>query len=274
MSSKSCVLLALLVALLVPGESHDEELKKDTYSAVSTISGAVQAPAASSHFSGLGSGCLEGLRVPTNRNLTAGSLCLSDMVSFEEMVDEFRRIQAVKREQRRLRRERERRERIAKRRAERRKDLIKCAKYVASEYATKSQARLLLKAPLAVLEVVCAANEIDDNPYFYGGGHAGFSTEGDEENGGPGLDCSGAVSYALHGGGFLESPLNSRGLEGWGKPGPGKWITVYTNPAHAWMVVAGVRFDTREPPSGETGPRWHSSGSSTDEFIARHPEHY
>jgi hypothetical protein len=64
------------------------------------------------------------------------------------------------------------------------------------------------------------------------------------------------------------------GLESWGASGPGRWITVYTNSGHAWMVVAGVRFDTRNPPPGTTGPRWHPWVGSTEGFIARHPPGY
>ena len=83
-----------------------------------------------------------------------------------------------------------------------------------------------------------------------------------------GYACSGSVSYALHGGGLLESPLDSTGLTTWGEPGPGRWITVYGNSGHAWMVVAGLAFDT----SGGAGPRWHNPWPNSPEgFIARHP---
>ncbi len=110
---------------------------------------------------------------------------------------------------------------------------------------------------------IAAANEIATKPSRYGGGHGSFESSG--------YDCSGAVSYALHGGGLLESPLDSTGLSTWGEPGPGKWITVYGNAGHAWMVVAGIAFDT----VGGPGPRWHSPWvSSTEGFIARHPAGY
>ncbi len=82
-------------------------------------------------------------------------------------------------------------------------------------------------------------------PYIWGGGHGSFESSG--------YDCSGAVSYALHGGGLLESPLDSTGLETWGEAGPGKWITVYANAEHAWMIIGGLAFDT----VGGPGPRWH-----------------
>jgi septal ring factor EnvC (AmiA/AmiB activator) len=125
---------------------------------------------------------------------------------------------------------------------------------------TESEASAPASAPQAVKDVVSAANAIGTTPYIWGGGHGSFESSG--------YDCSGAVSYALHGGGLLESPLDSTGLETWGEPGPGRWITVYANSGHAWMVVAGISFDT----SGGAGPRWHDPWASSPEgFIARHP---
>jgi peptidoglycan hydrolase CwlO-like protein len=128
---------------------------------------------------------------------------------------------------------------------------------------TESEASAPASAPQAVKEVIAAANAIADTPYIWGGGHGSFESSG--------YDCSGAVSYALHGGGFLESPLDSTGLSTWGEAGPGQWITVYANAGHAWMVVAGISFDT----SGGAGPRWHDPWASSPEgFIARHPAGY
>ncbi len=130
-------------------------------------------------------------------------------------------------------------------------------------FISESEASAPASAPDAVKAVISAANAIATTPYIWGGGHGSFESSG--------YDCSGAVSYALHGGGFLESPLDSTGLSTWGEPGPGKWITVYGNAGHAWMTVAGLAFDT----SGGAGPRWHSSPVSTTEgFIARHPAGY
>jgi len=127
-------------------------------------------------------------------------------------------------------------------------------------FITESEASASASAPSQVQEVVAAANAIAYTPYIWGGGHGSFESSG--------YDCSGAVSYALHGGGLLESPLDSTGLETWGEPGPGKWITVYANAEHAWMVVGGLAFDT----VGGPGPRWHSSWVDSPEgFIARHP---
>lgn len=127
----------------------------------------------------------------------------------------------------------------------------------------ESEASAPASAPQAVKEVIAAGNAIATTPYVWGGGHGSFESSG--------YDCSGAVSYALHGGGFLESPLDSTGLETWGEPGPGHWITVYANSGHAWMVVAGIAFDT----VGGPGPRWHDPWVDSPEgFIARHPAGY
>jgi peptidoglycan hydrolase-like protein with peptidoglycan-binding domain len=125
--------------------------------------------------------------------------------------------------------------------------------------------------PAQVAAVVAAANQIIDKPYIYGGGHGSWSS--------PGYDCSGAVSYALHGGGLLSSPEDSTSLESYGDPGPGKWITIYADASHAFMVVAGRAFDTADYggpniPAG-SGPRWRSNptGNLSDggDYIVRHP---
>jgi septal ring factor EnvC (AmiA/AmiB activator) len=129
-----------------------------------------------------------------------------------------------------------------------------------AEVLNESEASAPASAPQAVKDVISAGNAIATTPYIWGGGHGSFESSG--------YDCSGAVSYALHGGGLLESPLDSTGLETWGEPGPGQWITVYANSGHAWMVVAGIAFDT----VGGPGPRWHDPWVDSPEgFIARHP---
>ena len=117
-------------------------------------------------------------------------------------------------------------------------------------------------APPAVVAAIEAANAISDLPYIWGGGHASFEDSG--------YDCSGALSYALNGGGFLDSPLDSTGLSFWGEAGEGTWITVYANAGHAYMVMAGLRFDT----SGGNGPRWHPDLRETVGYVARHPSGY
>ncbi len=129
-----------------------------------------------------------------------------------------------------------------------------------AEYISESQASVPASAPPEVQGAIEAANAIATTPYIWGGGHGSFESSG--------YDCSGAVSYALHGGGFLESPLDSTGLETWGEAGAGQWITVYANAGHAWMTITGLAFDT----SGGAGPRWHTEiVSNPEEFIARHP---
>ena len=132
-----------------------------------------------------------------------------------------------------------------------------------AEYISESQASVPSAAPPAVQGAIEAANSIATTPNIWGGGHGSFES--------PGYDCSGAVSFALNGGGFLSSPLDSTGLETWGEPGSGQWITVYANAGHAWMIIAGLAFDT----VGGPGPRWHPSPvDSTEGFIARHPAGY
>jgi hypothetical protein len=123
-------------------------------------------------------------------------------------------------------------------------------------------------APPAVQAVIAAANRISTRPYKWGGGHQAWSSSG--------YDCSGAVSYALHGGGFLESPLDSRGLKRWGSGGPGQWITVYTNPGHAYAVIAGLRWDTSGNAPGISGPRWHKNlrAAAAGRYAVRHADGY
>ncbi len=112
-----------------------------------------------------------------------------------------------------------------------------------------------------VARVVAAGNRIATTPYVYGGGHGSFNASG--------YDCSGSVSYALHGGGLLKTPLDSSGLMSYGRPGRGKRITIYANPGHAFMVVDGRRFDTSA--RSQTGSRWSGSMRSTAGYVARHP---
>lgn len=118
-------------------------------------------------------------------------------------------------------------------------------------------------APVAVKRVIAAANQIRHRPYVWGGGHRSWFSRG--------YDCSGAVSYALHGAGLLDVTMVSGQLASWGEAGPGKWITVYANAQHVFMVVAGLRFDTRGDPPGVSGPRWHRGWVDPRKFVARHP---
>ena len=121
-------------------------------------------------------------------------------------------------------------------------------------------------APRRVQKVIAAANRIRNKPYVWGGGHGNWKDKG--------YDCSGAVSYALHGGALLEAPLVSGSFAGWGEPGPGSWITIYANRAHVYAVIAGLRWDTGGDAPGVTGPRWHTEMASARGFAVRHPSGY
>jgi len=136
------------------------------------------------------------------------------------------------------------------------------------ECAPPGKARLVngraiapVNAPLRVKKVIAWANKIRHKPYIYGGGHGRFFDRG--------YDCSGAISFGLRGGGFVRSPMASTGYMSWATPGRGRWITVYTNPGHAYVVVAGLRFDTSM--TGGNGPRWSDEMRSPRGFAARHP---
>ena len=117
-------------------------------------------------------------------------------------------------------------------------------------------------APQEVKDAIAAANKITDKPYRYGGGHGDFEDSG--------YDCSGAISYALHGGDMLDRPLDSTSFMSWGEAGKGEWITVYTKESHAFIVIAGLRFDTSG--EGEKGPRWREEPRSGSGYTVRHPE--
>jgi hypothetical protein len=120
-------------------------------------------------------------------------------------------------------------------------------------------------APAAVFAAIDAGNRIRKKPYIYGGGHQSFISKG--------YDCSGAVSYVLNAAGLLDSPLPSGDLMNWGTAGKGAWITVYANKGHAYMVVAGLRFDTsavNEPINRGSGPRWRSTKRKPLGYAARY----
>lgn len=126
-------------------------------------------------------------------------------------------------------------------------------------------------APPQVHAAVQAANQIVGKPYKYGGGHASVRDRG--------YDCSGTVSFALIGAGLLKAPLDSSGFMRWARPGKGKWISVYTNPGHAYVMIAGLRLDTgmRDPNGARygsrpgRGPRWNKTGRSPAGYTVRHP---
>jgi hypothetical protein len=129
-------------------------------------------------------------------------------------------------------------------------------------------------APPQVQQAIFAANTIQDRPYIYGGGHRSFKSKG--------YDCSGTVSFALNGGGLLETPLDSGSFMSWGEKGEGTWITVYANPGHAFAVIAGLRLDTSAASvtrtdtatfkkARESGPRWRPTERSSRGYKKRHP---
>jgi peptidoglycan hydrolase-like protein with peptidoglycan-binding domain len=116
-------------------------------------------------------------------------------------------------------------------------------------------------APPQVQAIIAAGNQIATKPYKYGGGHGKWNDSG--------YDCSGSVSYALHGAGLLDTAMPSGDFTDWGDPGPGQWVTLYAKSSHMFMVVAGIRFDT----SGRTknGTRWQTDMRSTSGYTAIHP---
>ena len=115
-------------------------------------------------------------------------------------------------------------------------------------------------APDVVKRVIMAANEIAKFPYKWGGGHGAWRDNG--------YDCSGSVSFALAGAGLLRTPLTSGGFLNYGAPGPGRWITIYTNSGHIFMIVGGLRFDTSG--QGRAGTRWQDEPRLTAGFAVRH----
>jgi cell wall-associated NlpC family hydrolase len=117
-------------------------------------------------------------------------------------------------------------------------------------------------APEVVKDVIAAGNAIATAPYKWGGGHAKWDDTG--------YDCSGSVSYALHGAGLLDSPLVSGDFAHWGAAGSGRWISIYANGGHVYMVVAGMRFDTSA--RSQTGSRWTMEQRSSDGFSVTHPK--
>lgn len=125
-------------------------------------------------------------------------------------------------------------------------------------------------APKQVQQIIWAGNQIRRKPYVLGGGHGIWRDAG--------YDCSGSVSYVLHAAGLITTSMDSSQFETWGAGGLGQWITVFANPGHAFLEIAGIRLDTssegdRRPVAG-TGPRWHSLLRATGAFQPRHPAAY
>jgi peptidoglycan hydrolase-like protein with peptidoglycan-binding domain len=116
-------------------------------------------------------------------------------------------------------------------------------------------------APDAVKQIIAAGNAIAKTPYIYGGGHGKWDDKG--------YDCSGSVSYALHGANLLDEALPSGNFTSWGEKGPGQWVTLYANSTHMYMVVAGLRYDTSG--RAQDGSRWHTSMRSSSGYTVVHP---
>ena len=127
------------------------------------------------------------------------------------------------------------------------------------ELLTTRTRRRVLNARIRAM--VRAGDAIARRPYTYGGGHGSFTSGG--------YDCSGSVSYVLHGARLLATPLDSSGLMGYGLPGPGRHVTIYANAQHAFLAVGGRRYDTIA--FQETGSRWSRQIGSTSGYTARHP---
>ncbi len=119
--------------------------------------------------------------------------------------------------------------------------------------------------PAVIQDIIWAGNELIGLPYIYGGGHASFIS--------PGYDCSGTVSFALHGGDLLPAPEDSSEFEKWGSHGAGRWVAIFANAGHAYMTVAGLRLDTSpaEDPANLEGPRWRPLRQTNAGFVVRHP---
>jgi peptidoglycan hydrolase-like protein with peptidoglycan-binding domain len=117
-------------------------------------------------------------------------------------------------------------------------------------------------APQQIKDIIAAGNAIAHKPYIYGGGHGRWNDRG--------YDCSGSVSYALHGAGLLNTQLTSGDFERWGQAGAGQWVTIYANGGHVFMYVAGLRFDTSGLSSD--GTRWHDGTRSSSGYVVRHPD--
>jgi cell wall-associated NlpC family hydrolase len=120
------------------------------------------------------------------------------------------------------------------------------------------------RAPQNVKNAIWAVNTLRRKPYVWGGGHGSFNDYG--------YDCSGTVSFALHGAGLISAPMPSSDLMRYGERGRGRWITVYSRPGHTFAVIAGLRLDTTDfRRGGNDGPRWHADLRDTGGYVARHP---
>ena len=121
-----------------------------------------------------------------------------------------------------------------------------------------------VNAPAIIQQVIIAGNQIAHLPYRFGGGHGTFIDNA--------YDCSGSLSFVFAAAGILNTTMTSGQLMSWGKPGPGKWITVFADNGHTFAYVAGLRFDTVA--LAQTGSRWSNHGATEpnlSRFVVRHP---
>ncbi len=119
------------------------------------------------------------------------------------------------------------------------------------------------EAPRAVKRAIWATNYLIGKPYVWGGGHSTFYDRG--------YDCSGSVSFLLHHAGALAQPMPSKGLQNYGQPGPGRWITIYARSGHTFAIVCGIRLDTTGGRGQDEGPGWRANTRGPRGFIKRHP---
>lgn len=261
MRGRFCLLLVVLMTLFMTGTSHGYERREYPSGGV-----AFELANATYPMVALAHGPPNEVTACSN---AVGGVCVFFTNPLAEMVAEFRRAQIERREELRVKREREAKRRRALELKERERKAreagipFELTGGKSARFVSENQASIPRGAPPKVKDAIEAANAIADTPYLWGGGHGSFESSG--------YDCSGAVSYALHAGGWLETPLDSTGLETWGEAGAGQWITVYANSGHTWVLIAGLAFDT----SGGAGPRWHETPVYTaDGFIVRHPPGY
>lgn len=118
------------------------------------------------------------------------------------------------------------------------------------------------RAPLVVKRMIQAGNRLQGKPYKWGGGHAREIDWG--------YDCSGTTSYVLREAGLLEGSMPSRGFLRYGRPGPGRWVTIYVRDGHVFMTIAGLRLDTGGS-GNRTGPRWKPQPRPVKGHVMRHP---
>ncbi len=135
-------------------------------------------------------------------------------------------------------------------------------------YMTKKGKAVAPKhAPKRIKRAIAAGNKIINKPYRSGGGHGKHHDTG--------YDCSGSTSFVLREAGMLlpgRHPTSGDYLR-WGRPGFGKWLTVYAKRGHVFMMIAGLRFDTSGSGRG-VGPRWYTTPRACGGFKVRHVPGY